>query len=114
MAFVRPVAPLLPGMTPGEKKAAIMAHVESLIQSPRWDAAADLDLAAAVFGGVGLNVFATDQGRDPRDCLARFDQIVAPFRTAGSKHLPIEAGPLILPALRARAEGMGPSGEVAA
>jgi hypothetical protein len=66
-----------------------------------------------VFGGLGLPAFALDAGMEPHRCLVRFDQIVAPLREAGRKHLPIEAGPLLLPALTARAEAKRASGVAA-
>jgi DNA-binding CsgD family transcriptional regulator len=113
VAFARPVAQVLTGMTQSEKEAAIHAHVNALPDAAGWDAGADLALCQAVFGGLGLPAFALDAGMEPHRCLVRFDQIVAPLREAGRKHLPIEAGSLLVPALRARAEAKRASGVAA-
>ncbi|MFN7224454.1 MAG: hypothetical protein ACK4MS_10585 [Paracoccaceae bacterium] len=100
---VRAPSRVMTGMTRSEREAVIAQHVDGLPDHAEFDAELDLELCEAIFGGKGgIVIFATDMGIDQRVALARFDVIVAPLRSPGIKHLPIDAAGLILPALRAR------------
>lgn len=101
LVFTAAMGRLWPTMTKAQRAELIAAHVAGLPDAKGFDPDLDLELCEAVFGGEKISVFCTDMGIDSKQALARFDAIVSPFREAlGTKHLPIEAGELILPALR--------------
>lgn len=92
-------------MTLREKQGLISDHLYRLPGCDQFDAELDLELCEAVFSGPGmLPKFASEVGVDEKGAIARFNAIVAPLRVGGGKALPIEAGALILPALRARVQ----------
>ncbi len=93
---------VLTGMTTAEKEALMAAHCAALPAAADFGPEEDLELCEAVFSGAGLNLFCADFGIDSRAALARFDRIVEPLREHGRKALPIEAGRLVLSALRNR------------
>jgi hypothetical protein len=97
---------VLPGMSDAQKRAVIEAHMVRVDRIGGWDAARDLALCEAIFGGQGLEIAADAVGVEVSAAKQRFVALTAPFRDVGRlKGLPIEAGAFVLAALRVRAAG---------